>query len=721
MEEIMILRQNIPLNLINLNCTILNETLYKIADNLRMYIVNYFIKSNHDHNRHICDTFDEMSQKVSENTETVAELVALQNYVTECRDVTMYNLREQIRKTAENVLFLMDYAHLTESDINLNCRVFIWPKDMENVIELATQRLNMKREQAETALKNKRTQFDAKLIKHEKLLNAFKKRDPPVLTTDEMNKNVEDVEDLLEKLQEDKTEAEQINEEEQLLDLEVSPFTTIYKMLNIIEPYDKLWHTVCEFSENYDLWYYGPFCELDAETITDYVENVWRSLYKLGKVLSDNPGAKRIAEMVRSKVEKFKQFLPVLQTVCNKGLQQRHWEKIGEIVGVPLVITEQSTLNDMIEAGLPKFSAQLEEISAAATKEYALQKNLQKMKDEWTSICFELVPYRETGVSILTAIDDIQMLLDDHLLKAQTMRGSPYVKAFEMEMQMWEDKLISMQDILETWLVCQATWMYLEPIFSSEDIMRQMPTEARNFKLVDKVWRSIQSNTIMDTRVLIATSYDNMLNLLRENNRLLDEIQKGLNDYLEKKRLYFPRFFFLSNDELLEILSETKDPKRVQPHLKKCFEGINTLNFNTNEEIIEMISAELEIVPMCTKIVPSEAKGMVEKWLVQVEQIMIQSLIDIMRQSINSYTYTPLSKWILIWPGQIVQCCDCIKWTENVTESIMDGKLKQQMQNCNKQIEICVELVQSALTVQNQITVEALIVIDVHGIIVIHL
>jgi len=103
------------------------------------------------------------------------------------------------------------------------------------------------------------------------------------------------------------------------------------------------------------------------------------------------------------------------------------------------------------------------------------------------------------------------------------------------------------------------------------------------------------------------------LETLQNNNALLDQIQKCLEAYLESKRVVFPRFYFLSNDELLEILAQTRNPLAVQPHLRKCFDAIAKLEFlvegkRKNEEgveethytndILAMVSPEAEVVSL---------------------------------------------------------------------------------------------------------------------------
>ena len=118
-------------------------------------------------------------------------------------------------------------------------------------------------------------------------------------------------------------------------------------------------------------------------------------------------------------------------------------------------------------------------------------------------------------------------------------------------------------------------------------------------------------------------------------------IRKELNSYLEKKREKFARFFFLGNNELLEILSQTKEPTAVQPFLKKVFENINEVEFDSKgtKTILAMFSAEHERIAF-TRIVDPKNKN-VEDWMTEVEEQMKLSVRASLLHSMLEYVKVP--------------------------------------------------------------------------------
>ncbi|XP_044289654.1 dynein axonemal heavy chain 3 isoform X4 [Varanus komodoensis] len=712
-KEIASMHVTVPLGMFCLDASKLNEELCNRTQQLKDRLIEFEVNENREVNQSICNQYNVIADKVSEVPLTTEELVELTAYLKKASEVTVFKLRREIKEAIYRLEFLMDYADLPYDDIKLNSTVLHWPDEIEVIFETSRTQLMNRRDHVELALIKRCSEFEAVLESYNKEVESFRKKD--VMTMEEMKNNVEKFNELSKNLDYALAEYEAINKEEELLEREKSQFPLLQTIITHKQPFEQLWMTAYNFHTKSEEWMNGPLIRMNAEEISEEVSAMWRTMYKLTKTLVDQPGPKRLAENVKFKIDKFKQHLPVLSIACNRGMKDRHWEQISDIVGYEIRPDETTSLMNMLEYGLSKFIEKIEPIGAAASKEYSLEKNMEKMKSEWTNICFNFVKYRDTDTSILSSIDDIQLLLDDHIIKTQTMCGSPFIKPIETECRRWEEKLVLMQEILDGWLKCQATWLYLEPIFSSEDIIAQMPEEGRKFGIVDTYWKDIMAQAVKDTRVLVATEQPKMLDRLQEANMLLEDIQKGLNTYLEKKRLFFPRFFFLSNDELLEILSETKDPLRVQPHLKKCFEGIAKLDFTDNLEIIGMISSEKEIVPFIKKIFPAHAKGMVEKWLSQVEEMMLGSIRKVIEDGIGGYVEVPRNKWVLQWPGQIVICVSSIFWTEEVAQAIQEKTLPAFLDKSNKQIAEIVELVRGKLSGGARLTLGALTVIDVHA------
>ena len=68
-------------------------------------------------------------------------------------------------------------------------------------------------------------------------------------------------------------------------------------------------------------------------------------------------------------------------------------------------------------------------------------------------------PQLEPGTCIIGGLDDIITLLDEHIVKTQTMSGSPFAKGIKDECDGWAHQLLYGQEMLDEWIKVQRTWM----------------------------------------------------------------------------------------------------------------------------------------------------------------------------------------------------------------------------------------------------------------------
>lgn len=394
--------------------------------------------------------------------------------------------------------------------------------------------------------------------------------------------------------------------------------------------------------------------------------------YTLDKGLPPND----VVPKLKVNVEEYRNIYSTIVDLRNPALKQRHWEKIQDAIGKPIPKDETFTLGNLIENHVFDFKDEIGLVSSQAGSESALDEMLTRVVKIWNDAEFIISPYRDSkDVFILGTVEDIQTCLEDSQVTIATIKSSRFIGPIKSEVEKMDKQLNLFSETLDAWLICQRNWLYLESIFSAPDIQRQLPDEARMFAQVDRSWKEIMRKVARNPNAMKSGTMPGVLETMQQNNILLERIQKCLEDYLESKRLLFPRFYFLSNDELLEILSQTKNPQAVQPHLSKCFDAIKSLEFAGNDpksiDITGMNSPEGERVPFLKNI---KARGNVEAWLGNVEEGMVSVLRRLIKSALSDYEEAKRTEWVREHVGQVVLTANQILWTKDVTEALKSNE-----------------------------------------------
>ena len=699
------------------------------AANLQTIMLTNLASEIREQNTSMVGQFAKVLAKLDEVPENPEELAALQDYVKNC-SIEVEELALEVSKAREKLDLLENFGFdMSVDDFQLYWNVFSKPKEVEASRQAAIPRQEDDRMRFMVKLQSFSTDFQKELQLIEQDINKF-------FTYHDLEQADEyagQVMMLDQRLKEAQESSVVVNEREKLFDFPVTDFSEISTTVTNFKPYADLWTLAADFQKSYPLWMGGDFGKLDADTIETNVTAWWKFAWRAEKTFDGKKEPQSVCTTLKEKLDEFKPYLPIISALRNPGVKDRHWLVLSKEIGHEVLPDGTLTLRNLLDFEVQKYENYIVSLSEQAAKEYSFERTLDKMKSEWRELLFEFSAYKDTGTYVLKGIEDTVMLLDDQIVKVQAMRGSPYAKAIESVVVEWANKLVYMQDVLEEWLKCQKTWLYLEPIFASPDIMRQMPTEGRRFQKVDQMWRQTMQTGFDAPAVLTVMSIENLRGNFVEANKTLDMVQKGLNDYLETKRSAFPRFFFLSNDELLDILSETKDPRRVVPHMPKAFEGICGVEMRgktpeeqsqgeKNLDILAMVSGEGEIVPLSTN-APVEPdaernRGNVERWLLEMEVSMRTTLKEIGRAAVEAYPKSVRNEFVQHWTGMIVLAADCLYWTKDVEDSMTakgNEGVKDMLVKMQHELSDIVALVRGELSKQARLIIGAMVVLDVHN------
>lgn len=522
-------------------------------------------------------------------------------------------------------------------------------------------------------------------------------------------------------------QAREFNELEELFELQVSKYQETTETLYELQQLKKCWDFKDLVLATFEEWKKLAWTTIE----TDVLEGATRAFLKQLKSKASDHQIIKGWQVYKDTEEMGKNMalvLPLINDLHSEAMQPRHWKALSLLCHVKVIDPTDPKFNlaDLLKLHLHLHVEDVGEIIETATKEQKIEKKLKVIEELWQRLTLEYVPHKDSGTFVVKPSEEVIESLESNQLELQTMIGmGKFVEFFKDRVLASQHLLGHVEEVLKEWVSVSKQWASLESIFlSSPDIRNQLPDDTRTFEAIDLNFKDLMKTAVVEPNVVVACTVANRLEALKEMTTMLEKCQKSLNEYLDKKKKHFPRFYFVSNVALLEILSNGNNPRKIMPFLGDCYDSLCNLIFEDQSlnSAHTMVAKDGEAIKLPRVFVMT---GAVEHWLNELTDAMRSCLRKEMHDAVetaaNWDVEKPRHQWLFEYPAQVVLNATQIYWTEETEmalEEVENGQedaVKRYLTICNQRLEQLITLVVGNLSSPDRCKIIALITLDVHS------
>lgn len=407
-----------------------------------------------------------------------------------------------------------------------------------------------------------------------------------IATEDELEKNVAMFQEVSRELQEIEDATRLYQEYQRMVGIKMTDTSILcdtvskWNEINDIVQFVSQWRNVTNMMEN------GIFSEQKWPNHVSVIYSFVPRIQALQHSKDPSAFAQKLVQNMSTVISDYLYKLNLVVELALPCMKLHHWRQVLELLGIGTYVTTAGalisdgssvTLAFLQSRRLAEFEPQVREITKKAQNDAITEKKLDEMKNRLAHVALPLTRIDDSYELDCQIAVQLLGMFEDDLLTIQTLTQVTSSPILYSSLVQWGEDIRTFQDILGRWISIQSDWAKLSVIFGLHTVQENVANATFEFQAMNRKWKAMMNAAKSASSLAVCLSEVISPAFLNSSREVFDKLWRQLGNYLHDKRQHFPRFYFVSDGDLLHLIASSRDHVKLSECVSKCFRQIQSL------------------------------------------------------------------------------------------------------------------------------------------------